>query len=65
MELTDVFEGIRPYLSDPKAILDFIEEHKDNSIDELIQNINDSIHAAQGSQKTDFRILLNAFLKQK
>jgi len=65
MELTDVFEDIRPYLADPEMIKAFLEERKDKTKDEIIQDINDAIQGLQESQKTDLRILLNALLKHK
>ncbi len=65
MELTDVFEDVRPYLADPQAITDFLKGRKDKTIDEIIQDINDALPGLQESQKTDLRILLNALLKHK
>ncbi len=65
MDITDVFEDVRPYLADPEMINDFLKERKDKTIDEIIQNINDTMPGSQGSQKTDLRILLNALLKHK
>jgi hypothetical protein len=60
-----VYEDVLPYLSDPKTIKDFIEEHKEKSYDELILEINKIITDSQEPYKTDLRIFLNALLKHK
>ncbi len=64
MNCDEVFEKIRPYLSDPKAIREFLDERKEKSVDKLIEDINKLMVDSDMPLKTDLRILLNALLKR-
>jgi hypothetical protein len=64
MDLEEVYEEILPYLSNPKEIKDFLDGHKESSLEDIIKDINVKIGGMEASLKTDFRILLNALGKQ-
>jgi hypothetical protein len=60
----DVIEEILPYLSDPGSIREFLNSHRENSIEMVIEDINNLLVEADVPFKTDLRILLNAILKR-
>jgi len=64
MNLEEVYEEILPYLSNPKNVKDFLDEHKEHNLEEIIKDINKKIGGMEASLKTDFRILMNALEKQ-
>ena len=64
MNLEEVYEEVLPYLSNPKEVKDFLEEHKGHGLEEIIRDLNAKIGEMEASLKTDFRILLNALEKQ-
>ncbi|MEE9150224.1 MAG: hypothetical protein V3U20_00115 [Thermoplasmata archaeon] len=64
MSCDEVYEKIRPYLSDPKVIREFLDERKEKSVDEIIEDINKLMTESDMPLKTDLRILLNALLKR-
>jgi hypothetical protein len=63
MTLEEVYEEVLPYLSNPNDIKDFLEGHKESSIEEVIRDISGKIGDMEAGLKTDFRILLNALEK--
>jgi hypothetical protein len=65
MNLEEIYEEVLPYLSNPKEVRDFLDEHKESSLEEIIKDINVKIGGIEASLKTDFRILLNAFEKPR
>lgn len=65
MSIEEVYEKILPYLSDPKGIKEFLDEHKGANVEEFIEEINRLIAESSVPLKTDLRILLNALQKIK
>jgi len=63
MSYDDVYEKVLPYLSDPKKVKEFLDKHRESSVDELVGKINQLMTESDTSLKTDFRILLNALSK--
>ena len=63
MDLQQVYEEVLPYLSNPRAVEDFLDGHKESNLEEIIKDINQKIGGMESSLKTDFRILLNALEK--
>ena len=63
MNIDELYEKVLPYLSDPKAIRDFLEAHKEKSDGDLIKEINRHLSESEALLKTDLRILLNALSK--
>jgi hypothetical protein len=63
MNLEEVYEEVLPYLSNPKEVKDFLDGHKESSLEEIIKDINAKIVEMEAGLKTDFRILLNALEK--
>ena len=64
MSYDEIYEEISPYLSDPKGIREFLDKHKECSVDELIEKINELMADSNTPLRTDLRILLNAILKK-
>lgn len=60
----EIYEKILPYLSEPKSIKEFLDGHKDSSVEEMIQEIDKLMGETGIPLKTDLRILLNALLKR-
>ena len=65
MNIEEVYEEVLPYLSNPKEVKDFLDEHKERHLEEIIMDINSKIDGMEASLKTDFRILLNALEKPR
>ncbi len=65
MDIKEVYEEVLPYLSDPKAVWEFLKENKEGSMEEIIRVIETNLASAEGSLKTDLRILLNALMRQE
>lgn len=65
MNLEEVYEEVLPYLSNPKEVKDFLDEHKEHGLEEIIKDINKKSGEMETSLKTDFRILLNALEKPR
>jgi hypothetical protein len=65
MNIDEVYEKILPYLSDPKSIKEFLDEHKGSNVEGLIEEINRLIEKSDVPLKTDLRILLNALEKTR
>ena len=65
MDINLVFEEVLPYISDPIAIKEFIENNHGKDVNELMDEINRILPESEGALKTDLRILLNALLKFK
>jgi hypothetical protein len=65
MDIKEVYEEVLPYLSDPKAIWEFLELNKDGTLSEIIMVIEETLPGSESSLKTDLRILLNAISKQE
>lgn len=65
MNLEQIYEKVLPYLSNPKEIKDFLDGHKEHSLEEIIKDINAKIGGMEAGLKTDFRILLNALEKPR
>lgn len=63
MGYDEVYEEIRPYLSDPEGIREFLNGHNKRTLDELIEDINKLMAHTDTPLKTDYRILLNALLR--
>ena len=63
MSLEEVYEEVLPYLSNPKEVKDFLDEHKESRLEDVIKDINGKIGGMETSLKTDFRILINALEK--
>ena len=64
MDIEKVYEEVLPYLSDPKAIKEFLDMNKEGSEEDIVDVIEETLPISEGSLKTDLRILLNAILKQ-
>ena len=64
MNIEEVYEEVLPYLSNPKEVKDFLDEHKEHNLEEIIKDINEKTGGMEASLKTDFRILLNAVGKR-
>ena len=60
----EIYEKILPYLSEPKSIKEFLDRHKDSSVEEMIQEIDKLMGETGIPLQTDLRILLNALLKR-
>ena len=65
MNLEEVYEEVLPYLSNPREIKDFLDVHKESSLEEIIKDIDKKNEGTEASLKTDFRILLNALEKAR
>lgn len=65
MDINKIYEEILPYLADPKFINEFLEEHKDNSINEMVGELEKMISESDSTHQTDLRILLNTLYKYK
>jgi hypothetical protein len=65
MNYEKIYEKILPYLSDPKSIKEFLDEHKGSNGEGLIEEINRLIEKSDVPLKTDLRILLNALEKTR
>ena len=63
MNVEEVYEEVLPYLSDPREIKEFLERHKESSLEDIIQHIREKMGDSEVGLKTDFRILLNALEK--
>jgi hypothetical protein len=63
MNIDGLYEKVLPYLSNPKAIRDFLDAHKESSEEDLIKEINRQLSESEALLKTDLRILLNALSK--
>lgn len=64
MGTDEIYDEILPYLSDPKSIKEFLDTHKESSVEEMIEDINKLMEESDVPLKTDLRILLNALLKR-
>ncbi len=64
MKIDEIYDKVLPYLSDPKAIKDFLEIHRKSDIKDLIKKIEEMMSETTPLQKTDLRILLNALSKE-
>lgn len=60
----EIYEKILPYLSEPKSIKEFLDKHKDSSLEDMIQEINKLMGETGIPLQTDLRILLNALQKR-
>ena len=60
----EIYEKILPYLSEPKSIKEFLDRHKDSSVEEMIQEIDKLMGETGIPLKTDLKILLNALQKR-
>ncbi len=65
MNIDELYEKVLPYLSNPKAIRDFLDTHKESSEEELIKEIYSQISESETLLKTDLRILLNALSRSQ
>ncbi|UCE37773.1 MAG: hypothetical protein JSW00_00565 [Thermoplasmata archaeon] len=65
MNVDDLYEEVLPYLSDPKTIKEFLDGHKENSIEGLVVAVNDLMAKSDTPLKTDLRILLNRMEKYR
>jgi hypothetical protein len=63
MNIDELYEKVLPYLSNPKAIRDFLDTYKESSNEDLIKEINRQLSETEALLKTDLRILLNALSK--
>ena len=61
IDLNELYSRVMPYLSEPVNIKSFLESLNKDVIDreELIERIEKSLKDAEGTLKTDFRIILN------
>ena len=60
----EIYEKILPYLSEPKSIKEFLDKHRDSSVEDMIHEINKLMGETGIPLQTDLRILLNALLKR-
>ena len=65
MDINEIYEEILPYLADPKFINEFLEKHKDNSINEMVAELENIDLETDPAHQTDLRILLNTLYKHK
>jgi hypothetical protein len=65
MDINEIYEEILPYLADPKSLNEFLEKHKDKSVDQLITELENINSETDPAHQTDLRILLNTLYKHK
>ena len=61
--LQESFENVAPYLANLSKIKEFVEEHKENKIEDIITEIKKNIENSSGTLRTDYQILLNEIEK--
>lgn len=65
MDINEIYEEILPYLSDPKSLSEFLEKHKEKSLNELVAELENTNSEIDLAHQTDLRILLNTIYKHK
>jgi hypothetical protein len=65
VDINEIYEEILPYLSDPKSLNEFLEKHKEKSLDDLVTELENRVSQTDSAHQTDLRILLNTLYKHK
>jgi len=61
--LREAFENVLPYITNLSRLKSFVEENEGKSIEEIKRIIEEEIRRANGTLRTDFKILLNELEK--
>ena len=59
--LRDAFEDAAPYISNLKAIREFVEEYEARGIEDILAELENRVESSPPTLATDYRILLEKF----